>query len=152
MNIIAFGFNKISAEKKKQTFKDLEVATNIAIEDIKEDNVENLSSNKALRFEFTFSINYSPDIAIIEVKGFVIGLTEKEEYAAILKNWKTKEVNPGFRIPLTNFIMNKCNIKAIDLEEQLNIPLHIPFPQITAELAKKDKDAPKEKKPANYTG
>jgi hypothetical protein len=28
--------------------------------------------------------------------------------------------------------MNKCNLKALNLEEQLGLPFHIPFPKITA--------------------
>ena len=51
--------------------------------------------------------------------------------------------------------MKKCNLKAIELEDELNLPLHIPFPKLSASIdldASKNKDAVKEKKPANYTG
>jgi len=43
------------------------------------------------------------------------------------------------RVPLFNFIMNKCNIKALYLEDEMGLPLHIPLPKISTEQETSEK-------------
>ena len=55
---------------------------------------------------------------------------------------KKKKFTHAMKIPLFNFIMNKCNIKAIQYEDELGLPIHVQMPKLKA----------KSNNPANYTG
>ena len=52
-------------------------------------------------------------------------MPEKEELKEFLKFWKENKLPEGHKIPLFNFIMSKCNIKALTLEDELALPYHI---------------------------
>jgi len=130
MQIIGFNLSKISIEKKEKQQGKLEIKQNINIDNISEDKI-NISDKEIIKINFTFSVDYSPDFAKVELKGQTVLLPEKEELKEILKEWKKKQISEKFRIPLFNFIMSKCNIKALSLEEELNLPLHVPMPRIS---------------------
>ena len=130
MQIIGFNLNKISIERKEKQQGKLEIKQNINIDDISTDKI-NISDKEIIKISFTFSVNYSPDFAKVELKGQIVLLPEKEELKDMLKEWKKKQISEKFRIPLFNFIMSKCNIKALGLEEELNLPLHVPMPRIS---------------------
>lgn len=130
MQIIGFSLNKISIERKEKQQGKLEIKQNINIDDISKDEI-NISDKEIIKLDFTFSVDYSPDFAKVELKGQIILLPEKEELKDIIKDWKKKQISDRFRVPLFNFIISKCNIKALGLEDELNIPLHVPMPRLS---------------------
>lgn len=130
MQIIGFTLNKISIERKEKQQGKLEIKQNINIDDISTDKI-NISDKEIIQTSFTFGVDYSPNFARVELKGQIALLPEKEELKDILRDWKKKQISERFRIPLFNFIMSKCNIKALDLEDELNLPLHVPMPRIS---------------------
>ena len=130
MRIIGFNLMKISIERKEQIEKELKISQNIGIKEIIKEKIP-VSNDEALKITFDFTIDYSGDSAKIEFKGNLIILPEKEETKKILKSWKDKKFTDEFRIPLFNFIMSKCNIKALGLEDELFLPPHIQMPRIS---------------------
>ncbi len=145
MKIIGFNIYKIVIERKNPVKDQAEIKSDLSIEDIKEEEIP-ISDKKSLKIDFSFGVDYRPDIARLEMKGSVLALEEKGEFKDILKDWKKKKLSAEFKIPLFNFILSKCNVKAIGLEDEMGLPIHIPFPQLSAER----KAAAKEDKP-NYT-
>ena len=139
--IIGFNFTNISAERKSQKSDKLEVNVNINIESIKEEKLDLMKNENVLKFDFEFSVAYKPELADIKLKGNVLATFDKEESKSILKEWKTKKISDKTRIPLFNFIMTKCNLRALQLEEELSLPSHVPMPRISPEGNK-----------TNYTG
>ena len=129
MQIIGFNLTKISVEREEKLNGKLDVKQNVNIENIIEDNVS-ISKDKIIKITFIFSIKYGEDLAKIEFKGMVIVLPKPEELSTIIKDWKEKKFNNSFRVPLFNFIMNKCNVKALALEDEMALPLHIPMPKL----------------------
>lgn len=121
---------KMSIERKEQIETELKISQNIDIKDIIKEKIP-ISNEEALKISFNFIIDYSGDFAKIEFKGNIIILPEKEEAKKILKSWKDKKFTDEFRVPLFNFIMSKCNIKALGLEDELFLPLHIQMPRIS---------------------
>lgn len=121
---------KISIERKEQVEKELKISQNIDIKEIIKEKIP-VSNDEALKVSFNFTIDYSGDFAKIEFKGNLIILPEKEEIKKILKSWKDKKFTDEFRVPLFNFIMSKCNIKALSLEDELFLPPHIQMPRIS---------------------
>jgi len=126
MQIIGFNLTKILIERKEKPEGKLEIKQNISIDDISKDKI-NISKDEILKIKFIFNVNYEPDFAKLELGGTLVLLPEKEELKKFLKSWKNKDkqIPEELRIPLFNFIMNKCNIKAIQLEDELGLPLHL---------------------------
>lgn len=129
MRIIGFNFSKISIERKEKLEGKLEINQNVDIKEVVKEEVP-FSSQEALKVKFNFSIIYSKGFAKLEFEGQVILLPEKDEMKKFFKSWKDKKIPEDSRVGLFNFIMGKCNIKALELEDELNLPLHVPMPKL----------------------
>lgn len=129
MKIIGFNLSKILIEKKEKMAEKVQVSQNIDIKDVSKDKIP-ISDNDILKIDFKFTINYSEDFAKIEFEGSLLLLPEKDELKNVLKSWKEKKIPEDIRIGLFNYIMNKCNIKALNLEDELGIPWHVPMPKL----------------------
>jgi hypothetical protein len=132
MRIIGFNLTKIQIERKEDLKGQLQVNQSIDIVNIEKHSLPITNSNdQALKINFSFSIAYSENSAKLEFEGFLIMLPEDLDPTKTLKEWKDKQISDNLRTPLYNFIMNKCNIKALDLEDQLGLPSHLPMPRYT---------------------
>ena len=129
MRIIGFTFNKISIERKKEIKGKLEIKTNLNISEITKEAVE-LVKEDVLKFNFSFDVLYEPGFISIRFEGSVLVIVPPDKVKEILKHWKKKKILEYARIPLFNFILTKCNLKALGLEEEFNLPLHIPMPKL----------------------
>lgn len=137
VKIIGFNFRKIGIEKTSDTIKDLKINTKIDISEIKEAKSDFIKDNeRVLRVKFSYIIEYDPKIANIELQGNIILTSSKDDAKKILDGWKDKKMSEAFRINLFNMILRKSNVKALELEEEMNLPFHIPFPSLKA--AKKE--------------
>src|SRR3989344_1354581 len=131
MNLAGFNFNKISIEKFSDKVETLKIETNIDISDINKIESNFLKSNEELlKINFTYTVNYNPNLAKIELSGQVFIRTDSKKSKDILKQWKNKKLAEDFEMPLLNFILRKSNLKALELEEEMNLPLHIPLPHL----------------------
>jgi len=135
MRIIGFNLTKISVKKKEKIIGQLTVNQNIDIIDIKPEKIE-ISENEALKVYFKFIIDYSDDSAKLEFEGIVLTLPEKEELKKFLDSWKDKQLPEDMRVPIFNFIMNKCNVLALNIEDDMALPYHIPMPRLDPNQAK----------------
>jgi hypothetical protein len=147
MNIVGFSIKYINAERNKFKSDKLEIKSNINLEDPIEEIVP-LSPKKTVSIPFSFTIEYSPDLAKISLKGNVILLPDEKD-GDLIKDWKEKQTDPKIKIPLFNFIMNRCNLKSLMLEEELNLPPHIPFPKFSIEHDQKQETSKKPKSGKN---
>lgn len=129
MKIIGFNLTKILIEKKEKKPEKLEINQNIDIKNIIKETIH-IGDEEVLKISFVLTINYSQDYAKLEFEGNIITIPTKEELEESLKEWKKNKIPDNFRIPLFNFIMSKCNIKAISLEDELGIPIHLPLPKL----------------------
>ncbi len=137
MQVIGFNLNKILAECSKNSAK-TSINTNIEFIEVEKEKIEILKENESIKFSFTFVIKYTdPEKSAEENKqgeirfeGDLLLSVDNEESKEIIKAWKKKEVLETVKIPLINFILKKCSVKALGLEEDLNLPHHIPFPQV----------------------
>ena len=146
MRVIGFNFNKISAEKNSEDMGNLGVNSNIHIDSIERVKNEILKEGEALTVKFDYSIDYSPNVGKISFEGSILFLVGKKEAEKIISQWNDdKIINEELRPILFNFIFGRSNIKALELEQELNLPFHIPMPQITKDSLSPDKDAKKKK-------
>jgi hypothetical protein len=128
MKIIGFNIVKISIERKEELENKLEIKQNINLEEFIKFKAPN-SNEEFAKIGFTFRIDYS-NSANVDIKGHIIMLPEKDEFKNILKLQKDKKVPAELKISLINFIMDRCNLKALNLENDLGLPSHIPLPKI----------------------
>lgn len=131
MKIVGFNFKKISIEKTSDKFKDLKINTNIDITNVKQIKPEIFQPKEELiEVEFNYNINYSPDIAKISLSGIVLIMADSKITKDFLKQWKKKKIPEENRILIFNVILKKSNLKAMQLEDEMNLPLHIPLPSV----------------------
>jgi len=119
-------------ERKENIQGQLKINQNIDIKDIKKENIP-ISKDEAIKIYFNFKIDYSEESAKLNFEGNILALPDKNESEQILSSWEDKKLPDGIRIGLFNFLMNKCNIKALNLEDDMGLPYHIPMPKITPE-------------------
>ncbi|UCD20768.1 MAG: hypothetical protein JSW08_03275 [archaeon] len=137
MPIAGFGFNKIFAEKHEAVAGQVKVDLKIDFKDIKKEEIK-IQEQEAVRISFNFSITYTPKIAEIAIEGELLFLEDPKVIKTIVDKWKDKKLDESVQQGIFNFILSKCTIKALTIEEELGIPLHMPFPRVK-EVKEKEK-------------
>jgi len=140
MQILGFNLTKINAERSPD-FKKGAINTSIDFKDVSKEEVP-LIKEEVLRISFIFTVNYTKgekddpkkekSQAKVELEGNLLLKATQDESKPILKDWKKKELATAVKTPLFNIILQKTAAKALDIEEQLNLPFHIHVPQIQA--------------------
>src|SRR3989344_491674 len=143
MRIIGFSFKKIQAERKKDIKGQLKINSNLNIENIEKDKID--IAGEILKFSYIYEIKYEPGFGEILFKGEILVIPDNIQQT--IKDWKKKKISEETRIPLFNYIMSKCNLKALQLEEDSNLPAHIPLPRLT-----KQQNQQGQSSQADYTG
>jgi hypothetical protein len=141
MRLLGFGFKKIEIERISESFKDLKINTNINILSIKKvDSSIFKGKEEVIQIGFSYTINYSPEIAKIEFVGEIFLGVDSKELKEIVGEWEKKIIFKGLRVPLFNTILRKSNVKALQLEDEFGLPLHIKLPSIKEEAEKEKKE------------
>jgi len=131
MKILGFNFNKINIEKISDKAENLKINTKIDISGINKIKSNILKTKEEiLGINFSYDINYDPNFAKINLAGNIIISVDLDTSKEVLKQWETKKMPENFRISVFNIILKKSNLKALQLEEEMNLPLHIPMPSI----------------------
>ncbi len=147
MQIVGFNFTKVSAEKAADFTAGSEISTDIKFVDIaKEETDFAKEGSEAMKASFEFKVSYgkkekkgkNPLNGDIILNGFIILMATGEEANDVQKAWKNKELPQNFKMPIFNFLLKKCSMKALQLEEELGLPLHLPMPHISPAPANKD--------------
>lgn len=133
MKIIGFNFTKIHGNRSLDFKPSTSINTNIEVIDIEKAQIEVIKDIESLKLTFKFSLMYKEDEkkdskqAEISFEGAVLMAVDAQETKEILKSWKKKEVPQIVRPALFNYILQKCSVKALSIEEDLNLPF---FPQL----------------------
>ncbi len=131
MRLIGFNFNKINIEKFSDKIENLKINTNINISEINEIKSNFFKTKEEfIGVKFIYNINYDPDIAKIELVGNLVFGIEPKIAKEILKQWQDKKMSEDFKITLFNIILRKSNLKALQLEDEINLPPHISLPSL----------------------
>ena len=123
--------NNISAENFWDIGKPIppvQIATNLNVVGI------NKKDEDLLEVPFVFTINYSPAVAQISLKGKSHVTGSKDELEQILKDHKEKKHPPPI---VMQSISNIVFLESVILCRSLNIPPPIPLPKIPVNSKKK---------------
>ena len=145
MKVLSFTIKKILAER---IFKDFSsgytINTDVEFTNLVKDKVEMLKADDVFNLAFKFTVGYGDgaekDRKIdkkeaskggeVIFEGNILLAAEKEEAKDMIKGWKKKEIPANIRFPLFNMILKKCSSRALALEEEINLPSHVPMPQL----------------------
>ncbi|MEK6844649.1 MAG: hypothetical protein AABX44_00145 [Nanoarchaeota archaeon] len=144
MKILGINFTKLNAEKFSSGSKSLNIGTNMNISEIKELKSDFFSSKeKALGIKFIYEIDYEPNFAKINLVGNILVSTDEANFNQILEGWKEKKLPDDFRISIFNLILKKSSLRALQLEEEINLPLHIAMPYLKSKEKSQDPEQTK---------
>ncbi len=149
MNIVGFNFTKIDAQRLRAAVGKINISNNISIKDVKETKIGLGESRSALSVEWNYMSNYKPDIAHIKFDGEVLLLLEPKKAEEIKKDWsKNKRLPNELATHIMNHVLEKCNIQALLISKDLNLPAPVPLPKVrvggsTAKTEDVKKEAPK---------
>ncbi len=131
MKVLGFNFNKISIERFPKKAEGLKINTDISILGIDSVNSDLFKTKEEfLDVRFSYKINYDPDYAKVEFLGDIIVSLDSKDAKEVLKEWKDKKFPEDFKIFVFNVILKKSNLKALELEDEMNLPLHLPLPSL----------------------
>jgi len=131
MRVIGFNFTKLIAEKLEGNRNQLKINAEIDIYEIKSLKTDIFKAKEDLiEVKFKYNVEYNPKIAKIEFEGSIVFSLDQKLAKQVLKDWKKKKMSEDFRLILFNVILRKSTLKALELEDQLNIPLHISLPSL----------------------
>ncbi|HJX50764.1 MAG TPA: hypothetical protein VJ438_04850 [Candidatus Nanoarchaeia archaeon] len=138
MKLINFNFRRITIEKFEESLDKLKINTKIEIDGIEkiEENPFLEENTDLVRIKFTYIIDYNPNIAKIELSGNIILSIDNKISKGIIEGWAEKKISEDFRILIFNLILKKANIKALELEDQMNLPTHVPMPTLKKPVKK----------------
>lgn len=129
MKILGINFTKLNAEKFSVDTHGIKIGTHIDLSEIRAVKTDFFSSKeKVLGIKFSYEIDYDPNFAKIKLAGNILISEDETKFNQILEGWKEKNLPEDFRLNIFNLILKKSSLKALQLEEELNIPLHISMP------------------------
>jgi len=139
MQIIGFTLTKILIERKNDIKGKFKVNSKIDIKEVKEEKVSVVENKDVAKVEFEYSIIYDPNLADISFRGFVLLMGDSKEIKDFISEWKKRKIIlSDLKLRIFNTIFHKCNVKAIELEEDFNLPTHIRLPFIRPEQENKN--------------
>jgi len=134
IKLLSFKYSKINVERNENFKGELKITPNINIKTIEKYKIES-SKQDALKVEFGFKIDYS-SLGKIELEGRFVLLTDSKLVLEVLNEWKDKKMSNETNTLILNIIMQKASLKALELEEEMNLPPHIQLPRL--QLGKKE--------------
>ncbi len=132
MTVVGLQINKIVVDKVGPVKGKVSVNNNVAVKDVEKiDLTFGSSKQDALKFTFEFKAAYEPKIATITLEGTVTYFDKPATIEDIHKGWKKdKKVPPDVMTPILNSILTKCNVEALILSREVNLPPPIPMPRV----------------------
>lgn len=140
MAIVGFNFKKMEVEKNQSIKGKININNNISIKDVKEiDLFAGKNKQKGLNFIYVFISSYEPKIGKIEITGEVHYMIEDKKKKEVINSWKKdKKVPKDIMTDILNTVLARCNIQAIILSRDINLPPPIPLPKVEAKSTAKD--------------
>lgn len=132
MGIIGFNFSKINVEKIKPVSGKVNISNNVALRDVESMKLPDAVNNQSgLRFLFNFVSKYEPGVGHIELQGEVLYFEKNDKTKAILDGWKkNKKIEGKVMESVMNTILAKCNIQALILSRDINLPPPVQLPKV----------------------
>jgi len=134
MTIIGFNFTRIIAERAPRASAKLQITNNIALKNVQASPIGADETKSTVRVGFHFESLYQPNIARIMLDGDVLLLLEKKIADEFVKGYNEKKQVPVAAMQQAlNHVLDRCNIQALLLAKDLNLPSPIPLPKVNVQ-------------------
>jgi hypothetical protein len=141
MRLIGFNFTKIHAERLNEKAESIKFGTKVNISSIEPIDSNMLKTKEEIvKVNFNYTLSYEPEFAKIEISGHAILALDSKMAKEVIKGFKDKGTSDEFRVFILNIILRKVNIKALQLEEELNLPNHLPVISLNKDSLKEKKE------------
>ena len=133
MTIVGLQFDKIVVDRMDVPKGKMSVKNNMVIKDLEKKEI-NVGAGKQhlLLFKFEFVADYEPKVAKITLNGTTTYVEKPEKIDELIKGWKKeKKIPKDIMGPLLNNILNRCNVEALILAREVNLPPPIQLPKVT---------------------
>ncbi len=134
IKLVGFRYSKIGVERVEDPEGELKITPNINIKSI-EEHRSKTTKQDVLQIDFQFKIDYS-SLGKVELEGKLYLSVDKKILKDTIDEWKSKKLGKDINLIILNIIMQKASIKALELEEEMNLPPHIQLPRL--QLDKKE--------------
>lgn len=125
LKLMGSRFTSISGKRQSNFKGNLSVNANIKIT-----NIETVKETKeAIKVEYDFGIDYG-ESGNVDLKGILFLYTDSKTIKILVKSWKEKKFDTPEHVKITNAIIQKATVKALELEEELGLPFHIRLPSL----------------------
>src|SRR3989338_3766113 len=131
MAIVGFNFAKINVERKEVQRGKINISNNVAIKDVESTDISlGKEKQNALKFTFEFTSKFEPKIGSILLGGDLIYLGDVKKVKEVLDGWKNdKSIPKDVMTSILNTVLTKCNIQALILSQDVNLPPPVPLPR-----------------------
>ena len=139
MRLMGFNFTKINIEKLENSKESLKINTNINILDIQKTDVDFIKSKEDFFIiKFKYTISYEPNFAKLEFEGNMVVSLDSKDSKNLMNDWKNHKISEEIQFSLFSIILRKSNVKALQLEDEMNLPFHIPMPRLSKQKTDKN--------------
>ena len=141
MAIVGFDFTKLLVERKSAVKGKVNIKNNVSITSVEKATLSlGDSKQSGLRFTFEFTAAYEPNLGKILIEGEVLDLRNDEKFVdKVIADWKKeKKVEQTLMTTLLNSVLSKCNIQALLLSKEINLPPPVPLPKLGVNPTKVD--------------
>ena len=132
LGVIGFNLSKIEAERAAEIKGKLSIKNNIQIKDVQKSDLF-LGKNKqdGIKFTFEYNSSYEPKAGKITLNGELVAVEESEKVKEIVDGWKkNKKIEADVMTQVINSVLSKCNIQAIILSKEINLPPPVQLPKV----------------------
>lgn len=132
VTVAGFNFTKISGSRDAPITGKLKINNRMAIKDIRQEDIPmGKDKQPAVRVEFAYTSKYEPGYGNVSMEGGLLYLTDAAKVKAIVDEWaKDKKLLEEVQRPIMNPILAKCNIQALNVSKELNLPPQVPLPKV----------------------
>ena len=144
MTVVGFNFTKILVQRKDFVKGKINISNNVAIKKVDTADLALGASNQSgLKIDFAFNTKYEPDLGLIEMEGNVLYMADEKKTKEIIDNWKkTTRIPKDIMETVLNTVLQRCNVEALLMSRELNLPPPIPLPKVGAQTQVAEPPAP----------
>ena len=138
IQIVGLNLTKMSVERIENVKGKFKVTSKIDVKNVYEEKVSPIEGKSFSKLEFEYNIDYDPKLAEIKFKGELLLLSDQKEMKDFVADWKKKgNIMSELKVRMYNAIFHKCNLKALEIEDDFGLPPHIQLPHISSQEEKK---------------
>ncbi|MAH49382.1 hypothetical protein CMI37_26395 [Candidatus Pacearchaeota archaeon] len=130
IRLIGFNFTKISAQRNPDYNGKVEAKSNVDITNMEKVKTP-ATKNESLKVDFSVDIDYG-ELGKVELTGNLFLMADQKLIKETVTGWEEKKQPNNIQLGVVNIILQKTTIKAIQIEEEIGLPIHLQnlFPQV----------------------